>query len=578
VRRFLYAAGPLFMACVCAALLQSCVSTGSSSLPHENALTEDTAAQDPAKSASATRAELRFVIPGYNQLQCAYNGFVPTSTTAISIRVNHRPPQTVSTVGKSYVAYRFAAPAGEDTFEVALRNGKIVLSEATFSQTMTAGQTTRLRPEFLGKVASGTLSADDLYPKAGTPSTIHLTFSAKDGTGESIPCGTYAAPVKIAVDDSDGAVSPPFVFFQKHGQTVELAYNGALLEHPFIAAMAGSASPRQDGLSFLVDPYQIIGPARYQISAATAGENGEVWFAQCSGADAGTHCSISYFSAAGKRTDFSQIVPSIKTMTLGSDGNIWFGEDIFGSRSGGPSTIGKIDRNGKVKLFQIGTTDSSANDVSSIISGSDGLIWYDNGGQIGSITTNGTNVKQYPTEAIGFYAWITQGPGNRIYYNGYERTGGSLLCAITQVGAVSCLPNPNGASEDASLTPLVSTGSRLFVYGYAAKIFTVNAKNVFQKITNNGLVPLAYTVDGTLWGCNEDAGSSSPASIVRLTLLNAKLRAATYAENPQESQVVGGCSAPRSNMIAASDGHLWVAGERNFLRFLPSLHANGATP
>jgi hypothetical protein len=497
----------------------------------------------------------------------------------VSIRVNDGTLKTVSIPRQSHYRYRFAVQPGQDTFDIELRDGATILSAASFRQTMTGGQTTTLRSEFAGKVASGTLTADNLYPKAGVSSTIHLTFSPKDALGASIPCGLYAAPVKVAVNDGDGAVTPALVSFQKHGQTVNLSYDGALLDHPFTVALAGSPNPMLDGVTFLVDPYQIIGPAKSPISAAAAGNNGEMWFAQCDGGVSG-HCGFSYFSSTGKRIDFPHTLPPIAAMTLGSNGNIWFGEDVFGTRSGGPSTVGEIDHSGNVHVFQIGPTESSANDVSAIISASGGLLWYDNGGLIGNITTDGTNAKEYPTEAIGYYRRIVEGPSRWIYYNGYTRTGESPLCGVTPHDVISCLPTPTGFASHESLTPLVRAGSDLFVLGEPNVIFTVSAKNAFKKITNKGLIPLAYTPDGTLWGSNVAGESSgSPASILRLTFSNATLSAAAYAENPQEYRTVNGLRALRDFMIGASDSHVWVANfqGRYFLRFIPTVSAHGVT-
>src|SRR5438552_6851277 len=75
----------------------------------------------------------------------------------------------------------------------------------------------------------------------------------------------------------------------------------------------------------------------------------------------------------------------VDRITTGPDGNVWFTEVTL-------NKIGYISPDGKLTDFQV--TDCGITDTNHITAGSDGAVWftcpYDNSGQLGRITRNGT--------------------------------------------------------------------------------------------------------------------------------------------------------------------------------------------
>jgi streptogramin lyase len=182
----------------------------------------------------------------------------------------------------------------------------------------------------------------------------------------------------------------------------------------------------------------------------TKSSDGTLWWTE-DGADA-----IGELSPAGLFHEYPVegathggiIGPSMKGITAGPDGNIWFTN--WGSSG---DFIGMITPAGKITEFPL----SFATDPYGIASGPDGNLWFIAYGSntIDVMSTSGTILHEYPVAAapgtggLGQLEDITVGPDNNLYFTaqtGYigEITTSGLVAATPVSTTINTVPGASG--------------------------------------------------------------------------------------------------------------------------------------
>lgn len=149
----------------------------------------------------------------------------------------------------------------------------------------------------------------------------------------------------------------------------------------------------------------------------------DIWFTLHDENGPGNH-AVGYINAGnGSITLFPTLTgqeAGLGEITLGPDGNMWFGYYIAGAPNGG---LGRVTPAGKVKLFPLTGTD--AIDVSDVIAGPDGALWFGGGGQnvVGRMSTSGRVLSE--TAVSGTVYQMTVGTDDKVWVTGATGTNNS---------------------------------------------------------------------------------------------------------------------------------------------------------
>lgn len=172
-------------------------------------------------------------------------------------------------------------------------------------------------------------------------------------------------------------------------------------------------------------------------SGITLGSDGNLWFTEAA--------NIGRMTPAGIQSgEFPSQMPSIYSspnhITAGPDGNVWFTEGTFGG-------IGRISPAGAVTKFP--PLDIN-NGSTSIVTASDGKLWYTAGDKIVRLSTDGSQTQFGITDSNMTVSELTVGPDGNLWFAGQIYTGSGI-------GRIT--PNPNGGLQyDFLLAPTNTAG------------------------------------------------------------------------------------------------------------------------
>ena len=228
----------------------------------------------------------------------------------------------------------------------------------------------------------------------------------------------------------------------------------------------------------------------------TAGPDGNLWFTEAS--------AIGRITPAGQITEFPVPTPQSVPwgITKGPDGNLWFTES-FGNN------VGRMTTTGQAQEFPVGFGTNPAG----ITAGPDGDLWYiDNAfNRIGQITLDG-HVTEFPVTAGGLYE-ITVGPDGNLWF-----TAGisALIERMTPEGQVTAFHLPSTFSDPLGITA-GPDGALWFTEFAGNKIGRITPDGHITEfpIPTPGTQPYEITTgpDGNLWftqqGSNQ-IGSMTP--------------------------------------------------------------------
>ena len=242
------------------------------------------------------------------------------------------------------------------------------------------------------------------------------------------------------------------------------------------------------------------------------------------------------------------------TMTMGSDGNIWY----VGSYG---STVSRMTPTGQLTTFSVNTTDG----LVSITSGADGALYISSyEGNIYRVTTAGVETNAFNVVPRGWEGNVTSGPDGNIWFTGnnpghcyygnpFEPARCGNVGRMTLQGVVTMYPIAE--TYDAWQITAGPDGNIWFTvdvdFFQTATIGRVNVKtgavDEFPEPQNiNGhAAPSAITAgpDGNVWFSDffDSIGKITPAGVITMYPVG--------QENPFPSQPEG--------IVAGPDGALW---------------------
>lgn len=374
---------------------------------------------------SKTLAFLTLNIPSVGPSAVKRPAFIDPATNAISVTVNGttvtgsdlvaqcNPSGTVCTVS-------IVSPPGTDTFDITLGSSAYPLEHGTVTAQLAAGQTTAIHLTFHGIPTSAAIVADNEAPRAGAPTSFHLTLRAFDRAGNEIIGDDYDKPIAITQNDPNGHLQLVSNVFTKPGDTVTVNYDGHLMTTQASYAATGGVTTQASSY-VLGNPYATY-PTAGDVVAIAPGANGAIWFADCY---LDTTCAPAIATASGTVTEFGRL-GTLGAVTLGPDGNAWF--------AGGwkNPNVYRVTPSGTVTTFAVRSISPiEAYEVHAIIAGPDGNMWFAEGDRIDKMTMAGA-VTHYPLATYYRPTSLVLGPDGRLWFDDDPE-----VAAIDMAGAIS---------------------------------------------------------------------------------------------------------------------------------------------
>jgi streptogramin lyase len=185
---------------------------------------------------------------------------------------------------------------------------------------------------------------------------------------------------------------------------------------------------------FTAQPY----PSALQIAL---GPDGTYWFAEIAAA------KIGRITIAGVITEIS-VSPSlgIRGITRGADGNLWITESLV-------NKIGRMTPSGTLTEFP-----GTSAEPGPITLGADGNVWYGASDKIGRITPAGA-ITEFTLPAGGEALEMTLGPDGNVWYTNPEK---SSIGRVTRTGAIKEYPID---STGGTLTGITGGGDGALWFG-----------------------------------------------------------------------------------------------------------------
>lgn len=212
----------------------------------------------PSGSGPKTMANFVIVIPSQPASASKKPNYISPNTKSATIGVSGQSPVTANLTptspgcttpsgGSLTCTVPVAAPAGSDTFTIALfdaANGTgHQLSSGTVTATITAGTTNNVPVTLNGIVATVSIALANAAPYVGSAVTIPVTVTAKDASGATIIApGGYSPAITLTDSDTSGHTTLSTTTVSAPGTSVTLAYdgNGALTSATISATVTGT--------------------------------------------------------------------------------------------------------------------------------------------------------------------------------------------------------------------------------------------------------------------------------------------------------------------------------------------------
>jgi streptogramin lyase len=241
------------------------------------------------------------------------------------------------------------------------------------------------------------------------------------------------------------------------------------------------------------------GSAYYFPTALTAGSDGQLWIADDVDQDYG-ESAVARVSTSAKLTRtyyyYNSASPAFEGIAQGSDGAYWLTDWADG-------VIVRLSTHGKMKKYAV----KGNSDLSDIVAGPDGALWFAQGDSVGRITTTG-RITIYGTRArqttylddLGVED-ITVGPDGALWFT---KKSGNAIGRITT--AAKLTEYTQGISAGAGLTSIAPgpDGALWFTEMSGGRIGRITTKGSVTEYTsgiseNEQPVGIAAGPDGAMW-------------------------------------------------------------------------------
>lgn len=280
-------------------------------------------------------------------------------------------------------------------------------------------------------------------------------------------------------------------------------------------------------------------PNSASITKIGAGPDGNIWY---TGAN-----RIGKVTSSGTFTQYLSPLNDGRypnDITTGPDGNIWYSENPANSTS----RIVKMSTSGAV-LGQYQTSYTTSSPVAdSLITGSNGDLWFAYDGKIGNVSSSNAVTFKAPPTGVGAVRSITLGSDGNIWYTAASK-GSSTQNSVGKMTPSGVYTNYNFPSTYTNSSENIITGPDGNVW------FTMNGKQFVVKVTSTGVMteynpgtgslPVAITTgtDGNLWYV-----ANSTGKVGRLTTSGVFT----------EYSVAGLGVYSYKDIVAGSGGSVWI--------------------
>ncbi len=258
------------------------------------------------------------------------------------------------------------------------------------------------------------------------------------------------------------------------------------------------------------------------------------------------------------------------TMTLGADGNIWVLQDTLDATGAEHTvTVDRITTDGSGTITAFPAPGATVQE--SLTRGPEGNLWISDGGELASVTPDGT-VTPVPLPDYGMAYLATPEMREGVLWVPYLGIStGVGLAKVTMDGRVTTIPLPNVTTltegGDANLWFTQSVpGSGTTTFGYIATNGSNAVTTLSTTLSGQILEPGTGQWDGRLYYLEQSSGTQGPA-IVDLSQDGAN----TITEMPLRPPAPGGTFAPSPSgtpdvvhgLTSGSDGNFWFVNEAN---------------
>jgi streptogramin lyase len=297
------------------------------------------------------------------------------------------------------------------------------------------------------------------------------------------------------------------------------------------------------------------------VSAITAGPDGNVWFVEFSN----LANKVGKITPDGVIQEFTIPTPNAgpQSITLGVDGNLWFIESTAG-------TIGQVTPSGTFREFKVPSTLAS---LEGLTAGPDGNLWFPEGNvdKMGVITPDGS-IREFPLPPDqACEGTIAAGSDGNLWCTAEgmpDGVGSNKLVAIgTDGSAADFLDLPTGDLPPQNLVSgpdgsLWFTTSKVGKFGFKSPLqeFALPTIDLFGHSPLAAFpAGLAVGPDGTIWipeGLSVGSPPYPPGVIGQITT-DGLMREHFIQQHPRV-------------MTAGPDGNLWFADDsNNIVRMTP---------
>jgi virginiamycin B lyase len=280
--------------------------------------------------------------------------------------------------------------------------------------------------------------------------------------------------------------------------------------------------------------------------ALTVGSDGRLWIGDDADQDYG-ESAVARVATSGKLTGsyyyYNSASPAFQGIAQGTDGAYWLTDWADG-------VIVRLSAHGRMKKYGVKNSD-----LSDIVSGPDGALWFAQGDSVGRITTSGQITIYGTSPRPTTSAWdlgvqdITVGPDGALWFT---KKNGNAIGRITTGGKIT--EYTAGISASAGLTSIAPgpDGALWFTEMSGGRIGRITTKGRVTEYTsgisqNEQPVGIAAGPDGAMW-FTEYEGSYA--------YYGAKIGRITMSGKVTEYSKISSTSGPTA-IVQGPDHNMW---------------------
>ena len=177
---------------------------------------------------------------------------------------------------------------------------------------------------------------------------------------------------------------------------------------------------------------QTVIPVAHQALRFTKATDGTLWYTEFTSGTSNLGPNVFHLNASGSLIGTSPTTGNTQFVTTGSDGNIWFSEDV--------NLVGKLTPAGVLTEYSVASLSNE------IAAGPDGAIWFADANKLNRMSLAGVVTNSFPLPLTGVLAEdMVTGPDGALWYTDY--TNGKIVRMTTNgVGTIYAPPATSGGN------------------------------------------------------------------------------------------------------------------------------------